>query len=546
VRRHRLRAVAGSARRWTIAVLLACAAVLWISAGAGSGLASAAVPTALLTAGPAASGSWTVYHGDPAGTGVAPSASAVDTTTARWTSPVLDGQLYGEPLVYAGRIYVATENDTVYALSAATGAVAWSTHLGRPVPAGSLPCGDISPDVGITGTPVIDPSRGEIFVVADEFTGGSPSHRLVGLSTASGRVEMSQDVDPPGAVPADLLQRTGLTLDAGQVVFGMGGNDGDCATYRGRVVAVPETGGAPTYFTVDAAAGENQGAVWMGGAAPVVDGSGDIWVSTGNGSVYSYQHAYDDSDAVLELSSSLRLLQYFAPTTWATNNSRDLDMSTAPVLLPDGQVVLAGKSRIVYLLDRAHLGGIGHQQATLGAAGSAIMGSACAEDIDGGAAVVGMTVYLPCMSGIIAVGATSSPPTLHLLWSSGTGGGPPIVAAGLVWTIGQNGVLYGLDPATGKVREQATIGTPANHFPTPSVGDGLLLAPSSDRVVAFAAAGPGATPTGAPTAGTSPASTASPHAATSHTAFPAALVFAAAAVVILVGFAVSRRSRGDR
>jgi outer membrane protein assembly factor BamB len=497
-----------------------------------------------------------VYHGDPGGTGVAPPTSAVDTATTRWTSVVLDGQLYGEPLVYADRVYVATENDTVYALSAATGAVVWSAHLGRPVPASSLPCGDISPSVGITGTPVIDPARGEIFVVADELAGGSPAHRLVGLSTASGRIEMSRDVDPPGAVPADLLQRTGLTLDAGQVVFGMGGNDGDCATYRGRVVTVPETGGAPRYFTVDAAPDENQGAVWMGGAAPVVDGSGDIWVSTGNGSVYSYQHAYDNSDAVLELSSSLRLLQFFAPTTWPTNNSRDLDMSTAPVLLPDGQVVLAGKSRIVYLLSGAHLGGIGHQQATLGATGPAIMGSTCPEDIDGGAAFVGMTVYLPCQSGIIAVRATSSPPALHLLWSSGTGGGPPIVAAGLVWTIGQNGVLYGLDPATGKVRQQVTIGAPANHFPTPSVGDGLLLAPSSDRVVAFAAPAPGAGPAAGAGASSARPTESQTHTARTHTVpgtpthaggrFPAAAAFGAGAAIIVLGWLLFARRRSGR
>ena len=292
---------------------------------------------------------------------MAAAVTSVDTAAPAWTSPTLDGQLYGQPLVYAGRVYVATENDTVYALAAATGKVAWSAHLGSPVQAGSLPCGDIRPVAGITGTPVIDPARNEIFVVADEMAGGSPAHRLFGLSTASGRVEMSQDVDPPGAVPADLLQRTGLTLDAGQVVFGMGGNDGDCAVYRGQVVAVPETGGTPKFFTVDAASGESQGAVWMGGAAPVVDSRGDVWVSTGNGSVYSYQHPYDDSDAVLELSSSMRLLQYFAPSTWATNNSQDLDMSVAPALLPDGQVVLAGKSRIVYLLNGADLGGIGRR-----------------------------------------------------------------------------------------------------------------------------------------------------------------------------------------
>jgi outer membrane protein assembly factor BamB len=217
----------------------------------------------------------------------------------------------------------------------------------------------------------------------------------------------------------------------------------------------------------------------MGGAAPAVDSSGHLWVSVGNGSVYSAAHAYDDSDSVLELSSSLRLLQFFAPGNWAANNAKDLDMSTEPALLPDGQVILAGKSRIVYLLNGAHLGGIGGQQAALG--------SACGEDIDGGAAVLGMTVYLPCFSGIIAVRATRSPPALRLLWSSGTGGGPPIVAAGLVWTIGQDGTLYGLDAATGRVRQRASVGVPANHFPTPSVGDGLLLAASAEHVVAFTA-----------------------------------------------------------
>jgi outer membrane protein assembly factor BamB len=523
--------------------LLALATALW---GIGVGQAGAAV----VSSSPAGSGSWTVYHGDPAGTGVAASVTAIDTGAQVWTSSALDGQIYGEPLVYAGHVYVATENDTVYALSAATGAVAWSAHLGSPVPAGSLPCGDITPTVGITGTPVIDPSRDEIFVVADEFVDGSPSHRLVGLSTTSGQVEMSEDVDPPGGDPAALLQRTGLTLDAGQVVFGMAGNFGDCSTYRGRIVAVPEPGGTPRYFTVDAAPGENQGGVWMGGAAPVVDASGHIWVSTGNGSVYSYQHAYDDSDSVLELSSSLQLLQFFAPTTWATNNSQDLDMSTAPVLLSDGQVVLTGKSRIVYLLNGAHLGGIGHQQAELGDADQAIIGSACGDDIDGGAAVVGMTVYLPCLSGIIAVQATSSPPALHLLWSSGTGGGPPIVAGGLVWTIGQNGVLYGLDQATGQVRQQVTIGAPANHFPTPSVADGLLLAPTADRVVAFAAPARGAQATTTPTASPAPQASSQPSAtpaASSHFRKRYIAAIALAALVVIVGFGwfiARRRTRG--
>ncbi len=453
--------------------------------------------------------SWTVYHGDAAGTGVATSVASVDVSSPVWKSPTLDGELYTEPLVFDGLVYVATENDTVYALSATTGAVEWSTHIATPVPSGSLPCGDIAPTVGITGTPVIDPSRSEIFAVADELKHGSPAHVLIGLDTATGKIELTQDVDPAGAVPANLLQRTGLTLDAGRIVFGMGGNYGDCATYRGRVISVPESGGTAAVFTVDAAAGENQGAIWMGGAAPVVDSSGNIWVSAGNGSVYSATHAYDDSDSVLELSPSLTLEQYFAPSSWPSNNANDLDMSDAPALLSDGQVVLAGKSRIVYLLNGTTLGGIGGQRASLP--------EACSQDIDGGVAIEGTTVFLPCLAGPVAVRASASPPRLDLLWKSSVGGGPPIVAAGLIWTIGQDGVLYGLNPSTGAVRERGTVGTPANHFPTPSVGAGLLLATSAQHVVAFAAPSSAAAPPAS--SSTAPATT-TPHTTTSATSTP--------------------------
>jgi outer membrane protein assembly factor BamB len=502
--------------------LLALTAITWAAGGTAAGAAAA-------TPGPAGGTSWTVYHDDPAGSGTPPHVTSVDTAARAWTSPSLDGQIYGEPLVFGSRVYVATENDTVYALNAGNGTAAWSVHLGSPVPASVLPCGDITPQVGITGTPVIDPSRGEIFVVADEMVNGAPAHMLTGLATATGKIEMTQHVDPAGADTAALLQRTGLTLDDGQVVFGMAGNFGDCSSYKGRVFAAPETGGKPRIFTVDAAAGESQGGIWMGGAAPVVDAGGHVWVATGNGSVYSYSHAYDDSDSLLELSPAMRLLQYFAPASWATNNSQDLDMSTAPVLLPDGQIILTGKSRIVYLLDGARLGGIGHQLASLA--------SACSQDIDGGIALAGVTAYLPCEAGIIAVQAARSPPALHLLWSSGTGGGPPIVAAGLVWTIGQNGVLYGLDPATGKIRQRASIGAVANHFPTPAVADGLMLAPAATDVVAFAASSSGAAPA------VTPLTTPAPTQTSQHTV-PGGLIIVGVLVIGGVVWLLSRQRTG--
>ncbi len=420
--------------------------------------------------------SWTVYHGDALSTGVSTALSSVNVSRRAWTSPNLSGQIYGEPLVYGSDVYVATENDVVYALSAKTGRVIWGRHLASAVPSTKLPCGDIAPLVGITGTPVIDPTRSEIFVVADELVKGGPEHYLVGLSTTNGKVELRVRVDPPGSTPAALLQRTGLNLDNGNVVFAMGGNYGDCASYRGRVVSVGETGSPRRIFTVDNHPGDSQGAIWMGGAAPVVDAQGNVWVSTGNGSVNSPGQTYDDSDGVLELSSTLRLKQYFAPSDWTTNNGEDLDMSTAPILLADGQVVLVGKSRIAYLLRASHLGGIGNDEASLG--------GLCDQDVDGGAVVSGSTVYIPCLSGPVALSVGTS--SLRLLWSSGIGGGPPLLVGDTLWTIGQSGILYGLNPSTGQAVKQVTVSqTYYNHFPTPSVGDGLFLVPTSSGVVAF-------------------------------------------------------------
>jgi outer membrane protein assembly factor BamB len=180
---------------------------------------------------------------------------------------------------------------------------------------------------------------------------------------------------------------------------------------------------------------------------------------------------------VLELTATGGLKQYFAPSSWASDNASDFDMTTAPVLLADGQVVLAGKSPFVYLLNGAHLGGIGNQEASLS--------SGCSNDIDGGSAIVGMTVYLPCLNGPVAIHVTKSPASMSVLWNANVGGGPPIVAAGLVWTVGKNGILYGLDQATGQVQQQASIGAVANDFTTPSVGDGLMLVALTSQVVAF-------------------------------------------------------------
>src|SRR5437868_2636567 len=139
----------------------------------------AALALALLVWAPAsARADWTTYRGDQARTGVDTSSVGSLPFAAAWTSPSLGGAIWGQPLVHNGLVVVATESDQVVALSEATGQVVWQASAGTPVPSSQLPCGDISPTVGITSTPVIDPSTNRVFVVADTLTGSTIQHKL--------------------------------------------------------------------------------------------------------------------------------------------------------------------------------------------------------------------------------------------------------------------------------------------------------------------------------------------------------------------------------
>jgi len=475
-------------RSWLSLTAAIALLAFWQAAGPGGGPTAAASPRATLTghltfSGPA---DWTVYHHDALGSGVDTSGVSFDPAIHAWTT-ALDADTFGEPLEATGRVFVATLNDTVYALAANTGSVLWSSHLGTPVPQAMIPCnGDISP-VGIVSTPVIDTSRAEIFVVADELVNGAAEHVLYGLSIYSGTELLAQPVDPPEEVVVPggteaILNRASLTIDEGQVVFGYGGNDGDCGPYHGWIVAVPEGGGPMSTFEVDSQTGNDQGAVWMGGAAPLVDNNGNVWFADGNGSVGGNtpcnNSQYDDSDGVLELNSSLMLQHFFAPSDWCDDNQNDRDLgSVAPAMLSDGYIVQGGKSQTAYLLNQANLGQWGGQVQQ--------MMSFCGSDIDGGPAVQGSVVYLPCQAGIVALSV--SPPTMTQLWQQPNGvGTPPILASGHIWAISGNH-LDEFSPANGVRTQQLPLAAGSqNHFPTPSVGDGLLLADAGTSVEAYA------------------------------------------------------------
>ena len=163
-----------------------------------------------------------------------------------WKSPVLDGQVYGEPLEATGRVYVATENDTVYALAANTGAIAVVHPRGDPGTCRTLrlcPAATSHPRSASPAHPSSTLARDEIFAVADEFNGSSSTHVLVGLNLYTGNTMLDSPVDPPGQGSAAILQRTGLNLSNGNVVFGYGGNDGDCSTYTAGSSRRPRAAG---------------------------------------------------------------------------------------------------------------------------------------------------------------------------------------------------------------------------------------------------------------------------------------------------------------
>lgn len=442
---------------------------------------------------------WTTYHRDAQRSGDDPDATQPIQPALAWQTGDLGAPIWSQPLVLGDRVYVATVGDEAYALEASTGKVLWEKSLGTPVPAEDLPCGDIAPTVGVVGTPVIDPATQAIYMVADTLNPkGEIEHLLKGLSLSSGQEVVSRDVDPPGADPKALLQRTALNLDQGNVVFGYGGNDGDCSDYRGTVVAAPEDGSQPRFWQYQPAPPSSAGgAVWATGG-PAVDGSGNVYATTGNPNpVGEEATVFDDSDSVLKLNPSQDFvvnptseqaapLADFEPPSWQHESNTDADLgSAAPELLPGEVLFQAGKSGTGYLIDE-------HTMA------SVYSGPACSEHTGfpgsfGGDSFANGTLYIPCENGVQALAYSESAKTFTPLWQGPEDAvGPPIVSAGLVWAIatgrfkGGGNTLYGLDPATGVPRYTETLPSPViDHFASPSAAGGRLFVASGSSVTAY-------------------------------------------------------------
>jgi len=454
-----------------VAVVIVAGAVSYIALTPSSSPSSPSKPSgpAVCSASDAAggAGNWTTYHQDNVRTGVEGSSNLTHVTT-EWTSPTgLDADVYAEPLVCGNTVYVATEDNTVYAVNATTGTVIWQTNLGTPVQSNTLPCGDIGPTTGITGTPVIDVATGVLYAVA--FL--SPDqHVLFGLDVTNGTIVSHVGVDPAGAEPTVQQQRGALTLANGYVYLVYGGLDGDCGNYHGWVVGVPTSGsGGIVSYQVPT---HREGGIW-GTAGTAVAANGDLFVATGNGDSTT---TFDYGDAVIELSPTLTVVGYFAPTNWAQLNSGDVDLgSVAPTLLPNGDVFQIGKAGEGYLLSGTDLGGIGGQ----------ITNTSVCDGAYGATAHLGDSIFVPCLDGVFDVVANAT--NLSVAWQSSTSfdAGSPIVTGNIVWSVDiSNADLLGFNLSNGQQLFSFPLGA-ADHFISPSAAPGSLYVAGGSQLYAF-------------------------------------------------------------
>jgi hypothetical protein len=345
----------------------------------------------------------------------------------------VDGWVYAQPLylpgvtmgagtVQAGTthnvLFIATQHDSVYAFDADsnTGANAnplWQITLldavhgatsgATTVPNGDVSTGDIVPEIGITGTPVIDPATNTLYVVGKTKESGTYVQRLHALDITTGVEKLGGPVVLSGSVPGNGSgssggtlnwdpkwenNRPGLLLLNGIVYLGFGSH-GDNGPWHGWILAYNASTLQPTGMWCASPNGSADG-VWMSGSGlaadvpdPVGHPFGRMFTSTGNGShsapvnttvplIYDNTMNYGDSIIKLDLangvptmnSGSIVVGDDFTPHDQANLNNGDTDQASGGVLLlPDavggGKHLLTqvGKTGRVYLLDRENLGG---------------------------------------------------------------------------------------------------------------------------------------------------------------------------------------------
>jgi len=325
-------------------------------------------------------------HNDNSRTGQNTSETALNTSNVNVSSfgklftLTVDGYIYAQPLylmnvTISGNshnvVYVATEHNSVYAFDAddPSGTTLWHVNLGPSVPSDDI-CGgtsgcytDLVPEIGITGTPVIDPQGGVLYVaVKNKDSDGSYHYSLHALNVSTG-AEMfggPAEISATNFTPLFQLNRPGLLLSGGNVYVAFG-SEGDNPPWYGWVMAYNASTLAQLAVLNTSPSLISGGSIWDGGQGPVADSAGNVYVMTANGNFNANTGGSDYSTSFLKLDgSNLSVLDYFTPDNQAYLGSavNDVDLgSGGPVLIPGTTLLLGGgKDGILRLVDSSNMG----------------------------------------------------------------------------------------------------------------------------------------------------------------------------------------------
>jgi len=450
------------------------------------------------------------------------------------TDGTVDAQpLYATGLVIAGGthnvLYVATENDSLYAFDADTGAQLWMQSLLQSgetaVPAGNVGCTQVAPILGITSTPAIDMSSGPdgtIYLVAMSVSGSNYYQRLHALDLLTGAEESGWPIVVQATYPSSngvvtfnpqlYKERAGLLISNG-FVYTSWASHCDGGTYNGWIIGYNESTQAQVVLNLTP--NGEKGAIWQSGAGPAADAGGDLYFLMANGyfdgtlNSTGFPADGDYGNAFMHLSTlaGLTVQDYFtsdnSPTEPGGQNDDDLG-SGGTLLLPTlndamgnphALAVGAGKDGIAYVVDRNNMGKYnGSNNAvyqTLALGGGVYSSPAWFNNtLYYGAVGQPLRAY-PYSGG--SFGSASSQSSV----SFGSPGTTPSISGagstnGVVWAVSSSpSVLYAYDASnlnelydSTQAGNRDSFGT-AISFPTPTVANGKVYVGTTTGVAVF-------------------------------------------------------------
>src|ERR1700676_54525 len=317
---------------------------------------------------------------------------------------MVDGKVDAQPLYLSNVaipgvgsrnvLYVVTEHGSVFAFDAdntsASAAPFWkiTTQLPGEMPSDDRGCGQVTPEIGITSTPVIDRTRGAIYVVAaSKDASAKYFHRIHALDLTTGKelfggpTTVTASFPGTGAGssggtvvfdPREYNERPGL-LEINGTIYTTWGSHCDAGPYTSWVMSYSADTLKQT-SVLNLVPNGSDGGIWMSGAAPASDAAGSIYFLIGNGTFDTALNSTgfpsngDCGNCFAKISSAapLKLLDYFTPLNTVAESAADEDLgSGGPLLLPDltdacgttrHLAVGSGKDAIIYVLDRDNMG----------------------------------------------------------------------------------------------------------------------------------------------------------------------------------------------